>query len=154
MTLVPQVLPFESDPGATACLDTGCGVNFIDKGWFLRQLPKQKIKEISTLLKVRGMGASKYEFAQFAELSLLFLGENDKRQKVYAFFKCKLYLVDGLRTNMLIGNNILAPENFVLNIGLGHTVVGSCGVKITIKARQRGQFLRKKLFTKNDEIVT
>lgn len=54
---------------------------------------------------------------------------------------------------MLIGNNILAPKNFVLNIGLGHAVVESCGVKITIKARQRGQFLRRKLHTENDGVV-
>lgn len=138
VTLVSQVLLLESDPSATACLNTGCGVIFVDKDWLLRQLPDQKQKEMSTPLKVRGIGASKHESAQFAELFLFLPGENNKRQKVYASFKYKLYLVKGLRANMLIGNNILAPKNFVLNIELGHTVVRSCGVKITINAKQRG----------------
>lgn len=88
-----------------------------------------------TLLKIRGIRALKHEFAQFGELFLFFSGENNKGQKVYAFFKCKLYLVKGFRANMLIDNNILALENFVLNIRLGYTVMGSCGVKITIRAR-------------------
>lgn len=154
MTLVPQVLPLESDTGVTACLDTGCGVTLVDKDWLLRQLPDQKIKEMSTPLKVRGIGASKHESAQFAELSLFLPGENNKGQKVYASFKCELHLVEGLRANMLIGNNILAPENFVLNIRLGHAVVGSCGVKIIINARQRGQFLRRKLLAENDGVVS
>ena len=55
---------------------------------------------------------------------------------------------------MLIKNDILALENFVLNIRLGHAVVGSCGVKITIKARQKGQFLSKKLLAENDGVIS
>ena len=41
----------------------------------------------------------------------------------------------------------------MLNVGLGHALVGSCGVKITIKAKQRGQFLRKRLLAEKDEVV-
>lgn len=93
---------------------------------------------MSTPLKVRGIGASKHKSAQFAELPLFLLGENNKRQKVYASIRCELHLVDGLRANILISNNILAPESFVLNVGLSHALVGSCGVKIAIKAKQRG----------------
>ena len=135
VTLIPQVLPLESDPSATACLDTGCGVTLVDKDWLLRQLPGQKIKEISTFLKVRRIGASKHEFNQFAELSLFFPGENTEGEMVYTSIKCELHLVEALRANILIGNDILAPEGFVINIGLGHAVVGSCGVKIAVGAR-------------------
>ena len=145
VTLLPQVLPLESDPSATACLNTGCGVTLVNKDWLLRQLPNQKIKEMSTPLKVRGIGTLKHESAQFAELSLFLLGEDNEEQKVYASIRCKLYLVEGLRANILVDNDILAPESFVLNVGLGHALVGSCGVKIAIRARQRGQFLKKRL---------
>ena len=55
--------------------------------------------------------------------------------------------------NILIGNDILAPEGFVLNVRLGHALVGSCRVKITIKAKQRGQFLRKRLLAEKDKVV-
>ena len=90
---------------------------------------------MSTPLKIRGIRASKNESAQFAELPLFFPSENNQGQKVYVSFKCELHRVEGLRANMLIGNNILAPESFMLNIELGHAVVGSCGVKIAIRAR-------------------
>ncbi len=79
VTLVSRVLPLESDPSTTACLDTGCGVILIDKDWLLWQLPDQKIKEMSTLLIVRGIEASRYKFAQFAELSFFFPGEDNER---------------------------------------------------------------------------
>lgn len=77
----------------------------------MRQLPNQKIKEISTFLKVRGIEASKYESIQFVELSLFLLGENNKGQKVYVFVRCELHLVKDLRANVLVGNNILVLEN-------------------------------------------
>lgn len=154
MTLISQVYLLESNPGATTCLDISCGITFVDKNRLLRQLLNQKIKEMSTPLKVRGIRASKYKSTQFAELFFFLPGENNREQKVYASFKYKLHLIESLRANMLISNDIIASESFVLNIGLGHAVVGSCGVKITIKARQKGQFLRKKLFAENNGIVS
>ena len=108
---------------------------------------------MSTPLKVRGIRASKHKFAQFAELSLFLPGENNKGHKVYASIRCELHLVEGLKANILIGNNILAPENLVLNVRLGHALMGSCGVKITIKAKQRGQLLKKRLLAEKDEVV-
>lgn len=110
-------------------------MTLVHKNWLLRQLPRQKIKEMSIPLKVREIGASKYESAQFAEVSLFLPGETNKGQKVYASIQCKLYLVKGLRANIFIGNDILALESFMLNVGLSHALVGSCRVKITIKAR-------------------
>lgn len=128
-------------------------MTLVDKDWLLRQLPHQKIKEISTPLKVRGIRTSKHESAQFAEVSLFFLGESDEGQRVYAFIRCELHLVEGLRANILIGNDILAPESFVLNVALDHALVESCRVKITIRARQRGQFLKKRLLAEKDGVI-
>ena len=91
-------------------------------------------------MKVRGIGVLRHKSAQIVELSLFLLGKDNKREMVYASIKYELYLVKGLSTNILIGNNILTPEGFVLNIGLGYAVVESYDVKITIEARQRGQF--------------
>lgn len=53
----------------------------------------------------------------------------------------------------MIDNDILAPESFVLHVGLSHAIVGSCGVMITIRARQRDQFLRRRLLAKKDRVV-
>ena len=128
-------------------------MTLIDKDWLLHQLPDQKIKEMSTPLKVRGRGTSKHKSAQFAEVSLFLQGESNEGQKVYTSIRCELHMVKGLRANILIGNNILAQKGFVLNVGLGHALVRNYEVKITVRARQRGQFLRKRLLTVKDEVI-
>lgn len=41
----------------------------------------------------------------------------------------------------------------MLNVGLDYALVGSCGVKIAVKAKQKGQFLRKKSLAEKDKVV-
>lgn len=86
-------------------------------------------------MKIRRIRVSKYKSAQFAKLFFFFLDENNKEQKVYISFKCKLYLLKNLRADILIKNNILVPESFILNVGLGHAIMESYTVKITIRTR-------------------
>ena len=153
ITLVPHLLPPDLDSNATACLDTGCGVTLIDKAWLLSHLPHQKLSTMSTPLNVRGIGTSKYESAQFATISLYFPGEDQAGQRVYTSIKCELHLVDGLRANILVGNDILSPEGFAINVSKNCTFIGSCGVTITINAKRRGQFLKRKLLASDDNVI-
>lgn len=96
ITLVPHFYPPDLDPVATASFNTGCRVTLIDKAWLLTHLPHQKISTISTPLNVRGIGTSKHKSAQFAALSLYFLGEDETGQRMYALIKCELHLIDSL----------------------------------------------------------
>ena len=153
VTLVPQLIPPDSDPAATACPDTDCGVTLVDKAWLLSHLPHQKISTMSTLTNIRGIGTSKHESAQFAALSLYFPGEDQAGQQVYASIRCELHLVDGLRANILVGNNILSPEGFAININKNRALIRSCGVTIPINAKQRGQFFRRKLLASDENVV-
>lgn len=137
ITLDPHRLPQNSDPESMACFDTGCKVTLIDKGWLLRYFPKQKISTMSTLLKVRGIRASRHESKEFVALSLYFLGKNSARKLVYALLRYKIHLVKGLRANLLIKNDIILPKNFVINIEKKTILIKSCGVIVFISVRQK-----------------
>ncbi len=108
---------------------------------------------MSTLLNVRGISTSKHKSAQFAALSFYYPGKDETGQRVYALIKCELHLVDGFRANILVENDILSPEGFVININKNRALIGSCGVTISINVKQRGQFLRKKLLASGDNVV-
>lgn len=86
-------------------------------------------------------------------LFLFLPGEKNEKQKVFAFIRCNFYLVNNLNANILIGNNFFVLENFLHNVRLDHTLIKSYRVKIIIKTKQRGQFLRINLFTENDKVV-
>lgn len=116
-------------------LDTGCGVTFVVKDWLLKHLPDQKINTISTFLKVREIKASKYEFVEFAALSLYFLDRDNAEQLVYVLFKCEIYLGNRFQVNLLIENNILSSKGFVINIKKKKVLIETCGVTIAINAK-------------------
>ncbi len=138
VTLAPEHLPQSSDPDSTTCLDTGYGVTLVDKHWLLKHLPDQKINTMSTPLKVRGIGALKHESSEFADLSLYFPGKNSVGDLVYAALQCEIHLVEDLRTNLLIGNDIMSPEAMVIDLGRKTALIGTCGVTIDVNARQQG----------------
>ncbi len=153
ITLTPEHPPPDSDPDSTAYLDTGCGVTLVDKAWISKRLPMQKVNTMSTPLKVRGIGASKYESGEFAALSLYFPEKNNAGQQVYASLTCEIHLVEGLRANILIGNDIMSPESFVIDVKKKSVLIGSCGVTVPIDARQRGQFLTRRLLSSHETVV-
>ena len=135
VTLAPEHFPQSSDSDSTACLDTGCGVTLIDKHWLLKRLPDQKISTMSTSLKIRGIGASKHESSEFATLSLYFPGKNGVGDLVYAALQCEIHLVEGLRANLLIGNNIMSPEAMAIDLGKKTALTDACGVTINMKMK-------------------
>ena len=104
-------------------------------------------------LKVRGIGASKHELGHFALTTLYILSTDEKGHEVYASITCKLHLVDGLKTNMLVGNNVLCTEGFALNLYNSSALIHSCGVRIGINARQRSEFLRHRALASAPTII-
>lgn len=108
---------------------------------------------MSTPLKVRDIGASKHESLEFAALSLYFPGKNAVGNLVYAALRCEIHLVEGLRANLLVSNDIMSPEAMVIDLGKKTAVMGACGVSIDVNARQRGQFLARKLLTNQDSVI-
>lgn len=128
-------------------------MTLVNKDWLSRQLPGQKNSTMSTPLKVRGIGALKHKSEEFTALFLYFPRKDGAGKLVYASVRCEIHLVGGLRANLLIGNDIMSPENFVIDIEKKSTLIRSCGVTIPISARQRGQFLTRRLLTSEISVV-
>ncbi len=136
ITFDPVALPSPTDPDGSVCLDTGCEVTLVDRDWLTKKLLSQMISTMPVPLKVRGIGTSKHESGQFALTMLHIPGTDDKGREVYASLTCKLHLVDGLKANMLVGNDVLCTEGFAVNLYNSSALIHSCDVRIDINTRQ------------------
>ena len=47
----------------------------------------------------------------------------------------------------------MSPEGFVIDVKKRSVLIGSCGVTVPIDARQRGQFLTRRLFSSKEMVV-
>lgn len=72
---------------------------------------------------------------------------------MYTSIKCKLRLINSFQANILVKNIILFAKGLVINIDKNCAFIRSCKVIISINARKRGQFLRRKLLASNINVL-
>lgn len=106
-----------------------------------------------TSLKVRGIRLSKHKSGEFPAVSLYFSGRNKVGQLVYTSLTCEIHLIKDLRANLSIGYDIISPKGFVIAVKERSALIRSCGVTISVDARQRGQFLTRKLLASQETVV-
>ena len=147
MTLDLYYLPQDFDPKSTACLDMGYRVTLVDKSWLLRHVSRQKVSRMSTPLKVRRIGVLRHKSEEYIARFLYFLEIDSIGKPVYILLRCEIHLVEGLRANLSIENDIISLENFIIDIEKKTMLIGSCGIIVSISVRQRKQFLIRKLLT-------
>lgn len=93
---------------------------------------------MSTSLKVKRIRALRYKSEEFAALFLYFPEKDGVGKLVYALLRCEIHLVEGLRANLLIKNDIMLSENFVINIKKKTTLIGSCVVIVLSVQNKEG----------------
>ena len=127
-------------------LDSGCGVSLADRTWLQSNLPDLKVLKMASSLKVRGVGANKYETDKFVVMSVYFPCKAQDGNKVLAYIRREFHLVDDLRTQILIGNDVIGPEKIVIDVGNKTATFGNCDNAVaTVNPRQRGQYIRRKV---------
>ena len=137
----------------TGCIDTGCGPTLIDREWLKRQLPDVKIHKMAVALKVRGIGSSRHKTDEYITEPLYFPALSKADEGIIACIRRELHIIDNLRINLLIGNDVLGAEGFVLDMAQGKAYIPGCGATIRITSRPRGQFISRVLHAESHIIV-
>lgn len=108
---------------------------------------------MSIPLKIKGISTSKHELREFALTILYFSGLNQWSKEVYTCIRYKVYLVDGLKTNMHINNNMLDMESFFINPGTSLAYIRSCSIDIHISAKHLPYFFIYKVLANTTTII-
>lgn len=98
-----------------------------------------------TPLKVRDIETSRHESNEFVSMSFYFPDINSTNRPAYAHIHRELHLINGLKANLLVGNNILATERVVINLANKSAMISSCQVTIFVAAKPRGHPVQRKV---------
>ena len=144
-------------PSATTstsvCLDTDCGFTLADKDWILSQVPCSEIKSMDNPLHVRGIGTATHLSKDFIHVPFYFPGMDNNGKPVLAEIRREVHLIEGLKAKMLVGNDILVPEGFILDLSNKEATISSCDTKIQISMKPQGRFISKKVLATKDLII-
>lgn len=148
------VLPSLIDLDSLVCLHTTCEVILVNRNWLAKKLSSQKISTMPVFVKVGGIDASKHESRNIVLTTIYISGIDKKSHEIYRSISYELHRVDGLKVNMLVGNDVLCTEDFAIYLSILFTLIHSCDVKIDINARQYSKFLRHKALASTSTIVS
>lgn len=83
-------------------------------------------------LKIRNLKIIKHQSFKYAIFNLYIFDRKDK-QDVIVHIRCEIYLVDNLKTNILIDNDIIELESIIINIKKREIYIDNCDVTTYVK---------------------
>lgn len=128
ITLSPHAMPLQSDLAILYCLDTSCGVTFVNRKWLYKYAPEENILKMAVFSKVRSIKSSKHESDKFLSMPIYFLRIDKQKQLVYTCIYYNMHLVDGLKANMLIRNNIIMLKGIMIDLANFIVIISSCNI--------------------------
>ena len=134
------------------CLDTGASVSLMDRNFFKAQAPNTPIRTMASPLQVRGLGTNRHESWEYAICDIHMPGTKDG-QKVTSLFRREVHLVDNLKANMLLGNDIIGPEGFAIDMAKRHAVISSTGITIPLEVRSPKLAIQRPVHLKKTTVI-
>ncbi|KAI1002215.1 hypothetical protein K3495_g5987 [Podosphaera aphanis] len=128
----------------TVCIDSGCSANLLDEHFLKRQDPQGKlqIRVVARSLTVEGIGSAhssdEYVIARIHLPGRLIKGEFNAE----AVITRELHLVKNLKANLLIGTDILVPEQCDIFTTKKILRINTCGVDVPIIVKANSVYSR------------
>ena len=89
-------------------------------------------------LNIRGVANNKASSKDFVILPLRVPGyDTATKQLVEAIIEREFHVVDGLKANMLIGTDVIVPEQCDISLSGKYMTIGTCRVDVPILLRPR-----------------
>lgn len=136
------------------CVDSGCTMSLIDKVFLRRFLPELKVRTMTSSISVRGIGSNIHRSTEYILLNFYVDGKLSSGKPATALFTRELHLVDDLRANILMGTDILTPEEMILDFGTQTLKIGSCGLTAGISTIRRDDpGVKNKVYSREKIII-
>jgi hypothetical protein len=117
-------------------LDSGSSLSIASKQWLTISHPDCTTRTRAKPVSVSGVGANRSWSSEYVIADLLFPGTHNQKP-AWAKVTHEIHLVDTLAANLIVGADILGPQQFELNIAKKSAYIAACNVHITIDSTTR-----------------
>ena len=105
----------------------------MDRAFLLRVQPNLTIRTIASPIRVRGLGSNVHETSEYIVTPLYFPGT----EATAILAPREIHIVDNLKANILVGMDIMVPEQIDILASQAKASIGSCKISIPIEVRAR-----------------
>ena len=114
------------------CLDIDANVTLVNRVFFKRQISNTSIRTMIASLEVRGLDTIKHQSFDYAIVDI-HLFDIKNGEQVNALIRREIHLVDNLKTNMLIDNDIIDFESIIIDMQKRKIFIISCDVVASLE---------------------
>ena len=119
------------------CLDSGTSVTMGDRAYLQKHVPDLVITRMASPVPIRGVGKDEVRTDEVALVQVNLDGIS-KDGPATGVIIIEVHIVDDLKVNLLIGNDVMTPQGMTLDLGKQIMTIDSCkGIKIPINSRAR-----------------
>lgn len=134
------------------CLDFECDMSLIDRDFLVSQ-SHETIKRIIVSLKVRKINNREHDTSKYCELDFYIVETLSDKVSIIAYFKREIYVIDDLRTKVLIDIDILRSKTIVLDVTRKQIIIDSCDVNASLFVTSRKKCVERKLRSRKQVII-
>ena len=143
---------FSSDIDIHVCIDIECEAIFEDKVFVKDKCSEIKIHIMTSSLRVKDIDATIHEINEYVQISLYFFEQKNDKSALTCIIR-EIHLVDDLKANLLIENDFLGSESFIIDISSKKASIASCEVIIDLSIRQRDSFIRRNIHAMKSTLI-
>ena len=118
------------------CFDTNVNVTLINAIFFHRQNFDVSIRQMITFFTMRDLNISQHQNSNYVIVLMYFVDVKDDNS-IKIFIRREIHLVNNLKINMFIDNDVIVSENVVLDLVKKQTFIDNCDVIIVFDVRSR-----------------
>ena len=126
----------ENEKKSDVCFDTNVSVTLINAIFFHRQNFDVSIRQMITSFTVRDLDISQHQNSNYAIVSMYFVDVKDDNS-IKTFIRREIHLINNLKINMFIDNDVIVSESVVLDLIKKQTLIDNCDVTIVFDVRSR-----------------
>ena len=116
------------------CLNIDVNVSFMNRNFFKTQTFNILIRIMISSFQIRDLNTNRHESWKYVIYDIhMFDTKND--QKITSLFKREVHLVDNLKINMFLSNDIIEFEDFAIDMIKRHAMIDSIDIIISLKIR-------------------
>ena len=126
---------FEKTSSKKSCFDTDADFALINRKFFKIQASNVLIRIIIIFITIRDLKTDKHIINKYVIVFIIFTEKNNKENDIRVMFRREAHIINNLKTNILMKNEIINFEKIFINFEKSTARINSCSVIIFIKMR-------------------
>ena len=134
------------------CLDTDAEVTLADRLFYKKQVPDGVIRTMATPLKVRGLDTQRHESYEYAICDIHMKGTKNGKP-VTSVLRREVHLINNLKANMLINNDVIDAEGIVVDPVKKKTFITSTDAAVPVEVRSPKASIQRPVHIRKTTVV-